>query len=133
MAFGNVVIDAGKAIPLGAAPSAEGVNFALFSRHAKAVTLIPFESAAPDSPRTEIPLNKREYRTGDIWHCFVWGLKAGACYLYRIDGPYVPEKGLRFNPHKTLIDPYAKALTDINRCIIINENDFNWDGDAPLN
>ncbi|MDR2922621.1 MAG: glycogen debranching protein GlgX [Treponema sp.] len=114
MAFGDFVVDGGKAMPLGASLGSEGVNFSLFSRHATAVTLVLFESASDNSPRMEISLNKRENRTGDIWHCFVRGLKAGACYLYRVDGPYAPEKGLRFNPHKNLIDPYAKALTSVD-------------------
>jgi glycogen operon protein len=164
MAFGDFTVDSGKALPLGATLTEEGVNFAVFSRHAEAVTLILFESSAPDSERVEIPLNKRENRTGDIWHCMVRGLAAGLCYLYRVDGPYMPEKGLRFNSHKTLIDPYTKALTDLGgwdlgkslgfdprdpgkdlsysyfddvahqpRCIIIDNDDFDWQGDIPLN
>jgi glycogen operon protein len=113
MSFDGITVEAGGALPFGAALSNEGVNFAVFSRNATAVTLILFESATPDSARIEIPLNKRENKTGNMWHCFVKGLRAGACYLYRADGPYSPEKGLRFNRHKTLIDPYAKALTDL--------------------
>jgi glycogen operon protein len=163
MAFGNFVVDNGKAQPMGVALTEEGVNFALFSRHATAVTLILFESPEKDSPRMEIPLNQRGYKTGDIWHCLVRGLGAGACYLYRVDGPYMPEKGLRFNPHKTLIDPYARALTplggwEFKKCTgfdpdapggdlsysyedniasqprcIITDDSFDWQGDYPLN
>jgi glycogen operon protein len=141
-----------------------GVNFAVFSRHATLVTLILFESQAQHSPYIEIPLNKMGSKTGDVWHCFIKGLKAGACYLYRVDGPYHPERGLRFNQHKALIDPYAKALTRLDkwdlknslgfdpsssmgdlsfsgennllslpRCIVIDDDDFDWQGDAPLN
>jgi len=163
MCFDNIAADNGKALPLGASLVNDGVNFAVFSRNATAVTLIIFESADPKSRRIEIPLNKRGNKTGNIWHCFIKGLKAGVCYLYRVDGPYFPEKGLRFNPHKTLLDPYAKALTDISnwdydkcagydpkkpggdltysyiddidnqpRCIVI-DNDFDWEGDTPLN
>jgi glycogen operon protein len=163
MAFGNFIVDNGKAQPMGAALTDEGVNFALFSRHATAVTLILFESPEKDSPRMEIPLNQRGYKTGDIWHCLVRGLGAGACYLYRVDGPYMPEKGQRFNPHKTLIDPYARALTtltgwEFKKCTgfdpdapggdlsysyvdniasqprcIITDDSFDWQGDYPLN
>ena len=150
-------------MPLGATLVEEGVNFALFSRHATTVTLIIFESPDWDSPRKEIELNKRENKTGDIWHCFVHGLKAGACYLYRVDGPYYPERGLRFNPNKALIDPYAKALSslenwDLRKCLgfdldnpgddlsfsyednidnqprcIVVNDAFDWQGDTPLN
>jgi glycogen operon protein len=163
MAFDNIAADSGKALPLGASLSGDGVNFAVFSRNATAITLILFESAQPNSKWIEIPLDKKGNKTGNIWHCFIKGLKAGACYLYRADGQYVPEKGLRFNPHKTLLDPYAKALTDISiwdyskcagydpnkpgsdltysydddithqpRCIVIDD-DFDWQGDTPLN
>jgi glycogen operon protein len=122
MTFGNFVVDVGKAGSPGATITGEGVNFAVFSRHAKLVTLILFETPAPDSPWVEIPLDKRENRTGDIWHCLVRGLGAGACYLYRVEGPYQPENGMRFNSHKVLIDPYAKALTslekwDLKKCL----------------
>ena len=115
MSFDDITICSGKASPLGATLSEEGVNFAIFSRHATAVTLILFESDAQDSPYREIPLDKRENKTGDIWHCMIKGLKAGTCYLYRADGIYQPEQGLRYNPHKALIDPYAKALTRFDK------------------
>jgi len=159
----NLVAETGKALPLGASLSNEGVNFAIFSRHATAVTLILFESQDSNSPWLEVPLNKREHRTGNIWHCFIKGLQAGTCYLYRADGPYFPEKGQRFNPNKTLLDPYAKALTDISnwdygKCAgydpdkpgrdltysydddiahqprcIVIDDNFDWQGDMPIN
>ncbi|MCL2211042.1 MAG: glycogen debranching protein GlgX [Treponema sp.] len=163
MALINLAAETGKALPLGASLTHEGVNFSVFSRNAAAVTLIIFESADKDCPWIEIPLNKREHKTGNIWHCFIKGLQAGTCYLFRVDGPYFPEKGHRFNPYKTLLDPYAKAITDASdwdyticsgfdpnkpgrdlsfsyeddvsnqpRCIVIN-NDFDWQGDTPIN
>ena len=159
----SIAVDNGRALPLGASLSNEGVNFSVFSRNATAVTLLLFESAASNSPWIEIPLDKRGNKTGNIWHCLIKGIGAGACYLYRADGPYFPEKGLRFNPHKTLLDPYAKALTDISNwdyssCsgydpvkpggdltysyiedinhqprCIIIDDSFDWQGDMPLN
>ncbi|MCL2443572.1 MAG: glycogen debranching protein GlgX, partial [Treponema sp.] len=159
----NLVAETGKALPLGASLTQDGVNFAIFSRNATAITLIIFESADNDSPWVEIPLDKREHKTGNIWHCYIKGLQAGTCYLYRADGPYFPEKGQRFNPHKTLIDPYAKALTDLSiwdygKCAgydpdkpgrdltfsydddithqprcIVIDDSFDWQGDMPLN
>ena len=164
MNFGEFVFSAGKAVPFGAALDGEGVNFAIFSRHATSVTLVLFESPEKDSPFISVPLDRKGMKTGDIWHCYVKGLKAGACYLYRVDGPYQPERGLRYNPNKAILDPYAKALTrvdkwdfrkcvgyDMNsslgdlsvstednfqdspRCIVIDDNDFDWQGDEPLN
>jgi len=159
----NLVAETGKALPLGASLTQEGVNFAIFSRNATAVKLILFDTPDADSPWVEIPLDKREHKTGNIWHCFIKGLGAGVCYLYRVDGPYVPEKGQRFNPHKTLLDPYAKALTciknwDYGKCAgydpakpgrdlsysydddiahqprcIVIDDNFDWQGDTPLN
>jgi glycogen operon protein len=164
MRLGDMTVNSGKAMPLGATVTEDGVNFSIFSRHATLVTLVLFESAEQDSPYIEIPLDKRGNKTGDIWHCTINGLKAGTCYLYRVDGPYQPDRGLRFNFHKALIDPYAKALTKfdkwdfkrcagydlkastgdlsfspeenlsrIPRCIVIDDDDFDWQGDAPLN
>jgi glycogen operon protein len=163
MDFGHYTAESGKALPLGAFPTGSGVNFALFSRHAAAVTLIIFQSAEPDSPCQEIPLDPKRNKTGDIWHCHIQGLGTGACYLYRVDGPYLPEKGLRFNVHKALLDPYTKALTspekwNLSSCLgydpennsldlsyssaddvkvpprcVVVDDDFDWQGDMPLN
>jgi glycogen operon protein len=114
MAFGNFVVDGGKPVPLGATVTETGVNFSLFSRHASSVILVVFESSDPKSAYEEIRLDRQKNRTGDVWHCHIRNLKAGAFYLYRADGPYNPERGFRFNYNKALIDPYAKALTGIS-------------------
>ncbi len=53
------------------------------------------------------------HRTGDIWHVWVRGIAAGQLYGYRIEGPYQPEEGHRFNPHKLLLDPYARAIAGV--------------------
>jgi len=163
MASGNFTVENGKALPLGSTVTDRGVNFAVFSRHATSVTLIIFQSVEPGSLYTEIKLDSKRNRTGDIWHCFIPGLKEHTCYLYRADGPYVPEKGFRFNSNKTLIDPYAKALTDLSNWdlkssvgydpysaskdlsysyiddiftqprCIVIDDEFDWQGDLPLN
>jgi glycogen operon protein len=99
----------GRPLPLGAWPLAGGYNFALFSRHATAVELLLCRSAADAAPVT-IELDPAQHRTGDIWHIWVRGLEAGSNYGYRVDGPYHPEEGLRFNRERVLIDPYARAL-----------------------
>ena len=156
-------VETGKALPPGATLTGRGVNFSLFSRNAEEVTLIIFDSAEKNSPYTEIKLDKQKNKSGDVWHCHVNGLAEGTCYLYRVNGPYMPEKGFRFNPHKGLLDPYAKALTSLHewdiiaclgydprdpakdlsfsekddlfnkpRCIVVND-DFDWQGDLPLN
>ncbi len=97
----------GGIVPLGATLTPEGVNFALFSRAAKGVRLLLFDDPAGD-PTDVIRV---ESRSRFIWHVFVHGLKAGQLYGYKVGGDFDPARGLRFNPNKLLIDPYAKALT----------------------
>ena len=95
----------GLPYPLGATPSNDGVNFALFSAHATGVDLCLFdETGNEERERIALP----EY-TDEVWHVFVKGLKPGAVYGYRVHGPYEPENGHRFNANKLLLDPYAKA------------------------
>ena len=96
----------GTPTPLGPDVQKGGVNFALFSAHATSVTLCLF---SPDGKAEEAQI-ELSGKTGDIWHIFVKGLKAGQLYGYRVDGPYAPTQGHRFNANKLLIDPYAKNL-----------------------
>ena len=104
---------AGTRFPVGATVVAGGVNFALFSRHATRVELLLYEQA--DSPQAfqTIALDPDVNRSYFNWHVFVAGLGAGAHYAWRLDGPAdTAVTGLRFNPRKTLIDPWARAVTD---------------------
>jgi isoamylase len=87
------------------------VNFSVFSRNGTAVSLLLFREAEDGTPMAEITLDPRKNRTGDLWHVYIHGLAPGTLYLYKVDGPYLPELGHRFNAHKALIDPYAKALS----------------------
>ncbi|MBI2361950.1 MAG: glycogen debranching protein GlgX [Elusimicrobia bacterium] len=100
-------VSEGRAYPLGASLDGDGVNFAVFSRHAEALELLLFDRA-DDDPARVIALPAR---TRSIWHGRVAGLKAGQLYGFRARGPFRPEHGLRFNPAKLLLDPYAKALS----------------------
>ncbi|MBI5623518.1 MAG: glycogen debranching protein GlgX [Elusimicrobia bacterium] len=97
----------GHFYPLGATLSAEGVNFALYSKNAEGVELVLFD--APDADPSQVI--RVEHRTRYVWHVFVRGAKAGQLYGWRVHGPFQPERGLRFNSTKLLMDPYAKALT----------------------
>ncbi|HXV42620.1 MAG TPA: glycogen debranching enzyme, partial [Anaerolineae bacterium] len=109
----------GQPMPLGATVTGNGTNFAIFSRHATRVWLMLFDQPADDAPSHEFELDPIANRTGDIWHIHLPGVQHGQLYLYRMDGPYEPEQGHRFNRHKPLLDPYAKALT--------GGPTFNWD------
>jgi glycogen operon protein len=114
MSFGNFIVETGKALPIGATVTGRGVNFSLFSRHAHVITLVIFESLAPNSGYVKINLDVSKNKTGDMWHCHIPGLQAGTFYLYQAKGRYSPEQGFRFNVHKGLIDPYAKALANVS-------------------
>ncbi|MBK8482073.1 MAG: glycogen debranching protein GlgX [Proteobacteria bacterium] len=101
----------GRPYPLGATVMADGINFAIFSRHGTAVYLELFDSVDAHAPSATIRLDPRFNRTGDVWHVFATNLRGGQLYGYRVDGPYAPvEAGHRFNVHKLLTDPYARAL-----------------------
>jgi isoamylase len=96
---------AGKAWPMGATVDEGGVNFAVFSAHAHLIELCLFS----DDGRRETARLMMAECEGDIWHLRVEGLRAGQRYGFRAHGPYAPEEGHRFNPHKLLLDPYARA------------------------
>src|SRR5207302_1717490 len=95
----------GKPYPQGATWDGTGVNFALYSESATSVELCLFEN---ESSEPECFTLKES--TGFVWHCYIPGIKLGQLYGYRLYGPYEPARGLRFNPAKLLIDPYARAL-----------------------
>jgi glycogen operon protein len=98
----------GSPYPLGATWDGEGVNFAIFSEHATSVRLLLFEDAHAGVASTVITLNET---TDQVWHVYLPDVRPGALYGYKVDGPYEPENGHRFNPSKLLIDPYAKAVS----------------------
>ncbi len=153
----------GQPMPLGATVDAAGTNFAIFSRNATRVWLMLFDEPADTRPSYEFELTPDTYRTGDIWHIHVTGVKHGQLYLYRMNGPYNPDEGHRFNRNKGLLDPYARALTGgvwnfsqsygynpgsrkhdlsfstesnlagIPKCIVYGNDSFDWQGDRPLN
>jgi glycogen operon protein len=95
----------GNPYPLGASWNGKGTNFAIFSEGATSVTLCLFDENGREH---KVPV--REV-TAHVWHTYLPGIGPGQRYGYRIDGPFDPEQGQRFNPHKLLIDPYAKAIT----------------------
>ena len=141
----------GRPYPLGATPGPDGTNFAVSSGIADGVTLCLFDAAGKER---QIPLTEQD---AGIWHGFVPGVGAGQRYGYRVSGPYQPAQGLRCNPHKLLLDPYARAIagdiewTDavlgyvpgdpdsfsaldsaphVPRGLVVG-NDFDWGADAP--
>ena len=147
----------GNFYPLGATLSEDGVNFALYSQNAGEVFLLLFNRT--DADPTDII--RLENRTRFVWHGFVPGVKAGQLYGFKVRGDFNPSYGLRFNEHKLLLDPYAKAVTGKGRNFdnlllaydpaspsrdlsldtrdndaivpksIVVDDGFDWRGDAP--
>jgi glycogen operon protein len=135
----------GRSVPLGATVQADGVNFALLSRHASRVTLVIFPINGPGMT-AELELHPRKNRTGDHWHILVAGLPKTFRYGWRVDGPRGP--GHSFNPDHVLLDPAATAISDgflwghspdmesrkrqtTHRRSLFYRRPFNWHEDAP--
>jgi glycogen operon protein len=136
-------LKAGKPLPLGATPTPDGVNFAVFSQHAASVTLLLFEKESA-MPAAELRLDPEINRTGHIWHILVIGMNSTLGYAYRCQGLYDPRgKGHWFDETKILLDPCALALeggevwggnrdgTFHRRCRVAVD-DFDWEDDRPL-
>lgn len=136
----------GKPKPAGASFDGNGVNFTLFSQHATCVELCLFDAEGREK-RIDLPA-----RTGDIWHGYLPAIGPGQHYGYRVHGPWVPKKGMRFNPAKLLIDPCAhQVIGEVNddpryqdgdqtpdnldsgdiapKCVVLADN-FDWRDDV---
>ncbi len=143
---------AGYPLPMGVTCRADGYNFAIFARHATAVWLVFFRSGM-EEPVAELAFDPRVNKTGDVWHLLIRDFDPTLRYGYRMAGPCDPHgSGHWYQPDKLLLDPYAKALTGGSewgmaycrtglcgplstfqrRCLHV-ENDFDWEGDRPLN
>jgi isoamylase len=96
----------GRPFPLGATWDGLGINFAVFSANAERIDLCLFEP----SGRHEIARYALPEYTDEVWHGYLPNVTSGLLYGYRAFGPYEPAAGHRFNPHKLLIDPYARGL-----------------------
>ncbi len=97
----------GRPRPLGDTWDGEGVNFALYSARASAVELNLFDRPGAAQPSHRFPMTQSP---DGVWHAYLPDARPGCLYGYRVDGPYAPEEGHRFNRHKLLLDPYARAV-----------------------
>lgn len=97
----------GEPYPLGATWDGNGVNFALYAENAEGVDLCLFDALEDDDETIKIKLKERSHH---VWHTYLPGIKPGQLYGYRVNGPYEPDKGHRFNYNKLILDPYAKAI-----------------------
>jgi isoamylase len=129
---------------LGATPAAGGVNFSVFARDAERLELLLYEQVADATAQRIIPLQHSRHRIGPYWHVFVPGLAAGQLYGWRAHGPYAPERGMRFDPAASLLDPYGRAVavpplyrraatgTPPCKSVVADVERYDWEGDRPL-
>lgn len=155
----DIKTHAGKPFPLGATYDGKGVNFSIFSDNATKIELCLFDKADQEQASGTVELIDKTF---SVWHVYVEGIHPGQMYGYKVHGPYAPEEGMRFNPNKLLIDPYAKAMSgtiqwhdslfgyDVHNTedkdlamsetssvpyipkCIVADTDFDWEGDQPL-
>jgi len=140
----------GKPSPLGASVADDGVNFSLYSRTATGVELVFFNGEDDAKPARVVTLDPVLNRTYHYWHVFVPGVRAGQLYGYRVQGPSLPEHGLRFDPTKILLDPYGRSLVIPKhytplaarqagdnapiamKSVVVDPAAYDWEGDIPL-
>jgi glycogen operon protein len=134
---------------LGATVTPRGVNFSLYSRNALSVELLLFDREDDARPARVIPIDPHTNRTYHYWHVFVPGLRAGQIYGYRVQGPFDPSSGMRFDPDKLLLDPYGRGVmvprnysreaacasgdnaATAMKSVVVDPRDYDWEGDAP--
>ncbi len=133
MEYDALQVIPGRPYPMGTAVYEEGVRFTVFSRHATRVWLALFDRIEDMQPAWEYEFDPQKHRIGDVWSIYVKGLRAGIYYKYRMDGPFEPRKGHRFNPNVYLLDPYGKAMVgDVHKgtlkCVTVHD-DMDWTDD----
>ena len=140
----------GSSSPLGATPSPNGVNFSVFSKHATGVQLLLFDRIDDAQAARVVRLDPSANRTYHYWHVFVPNVQPGQLYGYRVEGPFDPSSGMRFDPAKVLLDPYGRGVLvpetygreaayrpDDNtgtamKSVVVDVSAYDWEGDVPL-
>jgi isoamylase len=140
----------GASAPLGATVSDGGVNFSVFAKDATRVELLLFGNADATEPSHTIALDPQAHRTYHYWHALVPGIGPGQIYGYRAIGPFAPDRGLRFDGEKLLLDPYGRAVAvpraydrmaarqpgsnvaTAMKSVVSDRNGYDWEDDRPL-
>ena len=140
----------GLSFPIGATLVNGGANFSVFSRSAHRIELLLFDRVDDARPSSVIPMDPSANRTYHYWHVSVPGLEAGQIYGLRAFGPFEPDRGLRFDPSKVLLDPYGRAIAvprnysreaarlegdnaaTAMKSVLVDPQAYDWEGDVPL-
>jgi glycogen operon protein len=146
----NAPKKAGLSSSLGASVRSDGVNFSLFSRSATSVELLLFDRENDAKPARAIRIDPVANRTYHYWHVYVPGVQPGQIYGYRVEGPSAPERGLRFDCTKVLLDPYGRGVVvpqnydreaarrpgdnaaTAMKSVVVDPGGYDWEGDVPL-
>jgi len=144
------IVSRGRSAPLGATVGIGGVNFSVFAKRAARVELCLFDHVDDAAPARVIALDPRTHRSYHYWHAFVADVAPGQLYAYRAHGVFAPEKGLRFDACKALLDPYARAVAwpaarsrdaaaepgdnaaTALKSVVVDPSTYDWEDDAPL-
>jgi isoamylase len=142
--------ETGGSAPLGATPLPGGVNFSVFSRHATGVELLLFDGVDDVKPASVVRLDPTANRTYYYWHAFVPNARPGQLYGYRVEGPFDPSSGMRFDSAKLLLDPYGRGVAvpraydratachsgdnvgTAMKSVVADVSAYDWEGDTPL-
>ena len=140
----------GRSFPIGATLMTGGANFSVFSRNAARIELLFFDRVDDARPSRVIPIDPAANRTYHYWHVFVPGVQAGQIYGFRAYGPFEPDRGLRFDPSKLLLDPYGRDIVvprnysreaarregdntaTAMKSVVTDPHAYDWEGDVPL-
>jgi isoamylase len=146
----NRLPSVGQSFPIGATLVDGGVNFSIFSRTAKQMELLLFDCEDAQEASRIIEINPITNRTYHYWHIFLAGIREGQLYGYRAKGTSQPSTGLRFDPEKVLLDPYAHRIVvpqqysraaasrpgpntaQAMKSAVIDLHAYDWEGDIPL-
>ncbi len=140
----------GRSHPLGANRFDGGINFSVYSKNARKVELLLFDDVDDAKPSRVLEFDPIKNRTYHYWHLFVKGIEEGQLYAFRAHGPFEPEKGLRYDGSKVLVDPYSRAIMvgrhydrqaaikkgdncrHALKCVVVDPRSYHWEGDLPL-
>jgi len=144
-------ITTGQSAPIGSTVVDGGVNFSIFSRNATGVDLLFFDREDDARPARVIHLDPAINRAYHYWHTFVEAVEPGQLYAYRVQGPFAPANGMRYDPAKILIDPYGRGVVvpknydrqaahrpgdncaSAMKSVVVDTSAYDWEGDTPLN
>jgi isoamylase len=140
----------GRSSPLGATVVDGGVNFSVFSRSATGMQLLFFDRDDDAHPARVVRIDPAANHTYHYWHVFVPGVKPMQIYGYRVEGPFDPASGMRFDPSKVLLDPYGRGVVvpkkysrdaarragdntaSAMKSVVVDPDTYDWEGDTPL-